>query len=46
MFSNVRENPTNWEKYITNFFNTNNNKIISPKNKLITLSVGILNSQN
>lgn len=46
MFSNVGENPTNWEKYITNFFNTNNNKIISPKNKLITLSVGILNSQN
>ena len=31
---------------ITNFNNTKNNKIISPKNKTYTLSLGILNSQN
>lgn len=31
---------------ISNFNNTHDNKIISPKNKLYTLSLGILNSQN
>lgn len=31
---------------ITNFNNTSGNKVLSPKNKLYTLSLGILNSQN
>lgn len=31
---------------ISNFNNTHNNKVKSPKNKLYTLSLGILNSQN
>ena len=31
---------------ITNYNNTTNSKITSPKNKLYTLSLGILNSQN
>ncbi len=31
---------------ISNWNNTNGSKIISPKNKLYTLSVGIMNSQN
>lgn len=35
-----------YENYISNFFNTKNGKIKSPKNKLYTLSVGVINSQN
>lgn len=31
---------------ITNYFNTRDGKVISPKNKLYTLALGILNSQN
>lgn len=35
-----------WKTYITNFDNVKGDKIYSPKNKLYTLQLGILNSQN
>ena len=35
-----------WDRYITNYNNTQNKKIKCLKNKHLTLSVGILNSQN
>lgn len=35
-----------YENYISNFFNTKDGKVKSPKNKLYTLSVGVINSQN
>lgn len=31
---------------VTNYYNTEDNKVKTPKNKLFTLSLGILNSQN
>lgn len=34
------------KNFITNYYNTNGNKVNSPKNKLYTLYLGILNSQN
>lgn len=34
------------KEQITNYFNTKDGKVISPKNKLYTLALGILNSQN
>ena len=39
-------NEENWQKYITNYYNTENRKIKSRKNKELTLFIGILNSQN
>jgi len=33
-------------KYITNYYNTRGDKVITPLNRKYTLSLGILNSQN
>jgi len=42
----VKDDNISWFKsdYISNFNNTDNNKIITPKNKQYTLSLGVLNS--
>lgn len=37
---------SNWGEYLTNYYNTFYDKIITPKNRHLTLSIGILNSQN
>lgn len=38
--------PEELRKYISNYLNTNNNKIISPKNKAITLRACIIDANN